>query len=114
MSESVLLTPRRNFLVRALGFTAAGAAVAVPVLAVESAEARLAHHVTGAAAAFRDLFPGVPIVIRSNCLNGGHAFYAEWFSRSEPEPGRLQPVAPMACVMVCASPLSARDPERVF
>src|SRR5215207_8534949 len=70
MSESVLITPRRNFLVRALGFTAAGAAMTVPIVTVASAEERLKHHIDGAVAAFRDLFPGLPIVVRGNAMDG--------------------------------------------
>jgi hypothetical protein len=51
-SEPVLIAPRRNFFIRALGFMAAGAAIAVPVLAVESPEARL-NHVAGVEKAIR-------------------------------------------------------------
>ena len=44
MSELKLITPRRNFLVRALGFTAAGATLPVGILAVEDARSRIDHH----------------------------------------------------------------------
>src|SRR4051794_12658944 len=70
MADSVLITPRRNFLVRALGFTAAGAALAVPIVTVASAEERLEHHLRGAVDAYRDLFPGVPVIVRGNAIDG--------------------------------------------
>ena len=41
MSEAQLIVPRRNFLIRALGFTAAGAALPVPVVAMPSAADQL-------------------------------------------------------------------------
>jgi hypothetical protein len=44
MSEHQLITPRRNFLIRALGFTAAGATVAVPITTLADAKARVEHH----------------------------------------------------------------------
>ena len=55
MSDATLITPRRNFLVRALGFTAAGATLSVPIVTVDSAEARLRHHMAGVEAASRDI-----------------------------------------------------------
>lgn len=52
----LLVTGRRNFLVRALGFTAAGAALSVPVLAVTSPQDRIQHHLKGLQEAFQDLY----------------------------------------------------------
>lgn len=43
-TETQLITPRRNFLIRALGFTAAGATVAVPITTLADPEARIQHH----------------------------------------------------------------------
>lgn len=43
-TETQLITPRRNFLIRALGFTAAGATVAVPITTLADAQARIEHH----------------------------------------------------------------------
>jgi hypothetical protein len=40
MSEHQLITPRRNFLIRALGFTAAGATVTIPVITLADAKSR--------------------------------------------------------------------------
>ena len=59
--SSLLVTHRRGFLVRAFGITAAGASVAVPVLAVASPLDRVEHHARGLEAAFRDLYPGAPV-----------------------------------------------------
>lgn len=43
-TETQLITPRRNFLIRALGFTAAGATVAVPITTLADAKSRIEHH----------------------------------------------------------------------
>jgi hypothetical protein len=44
MSELKLITPRRNFLIRALGFTAAGVTLPVSIITLDDAKARIAHH----------------------------------------------------------------------
>ncbi|MFG1257315.1 hypothetical protein V5F79_08300 [Xanthobacter flavus] len=59
-AKSVLITGRRNFLVRALGFTAAGATLSVPVVAMETPQERIRHHVKGLERAFADLYGVVP------------------------------------------------------
>ena len=59
-ADSKVIVPRRNFLIRALGFTAAGASMAIPVVALQSPEERIAHHFKELEAAFRDLYPGRP------------------------------------------------------
>lgn len=56
MSESILVTPRRNFLIRALGFTAAGATVSVPIITVADAKARIEHHRRELAKATHDYY----------------------------------------------------------
>lgn len=66
LPEAKLIIPRRNFLIRALGFTAAGAAVTVPVVTIVSAQDRFDHHLKGLEAAVRDLFPGSPVAVRGN------------------------------------------------
>src|ERR1700730_8019308 len=43
-ADSKVIVPRRNFLIRALGFTAAGASMVLPVVALQSPEERIAHH----------------------------------------------------------------------
>lgn len=58
-TDSVLVTGRRNFLVRALGFTAAGATLAVPVLAVTTPQERIKHHLKGLQEALQDQY-GAP------------------------------------------------------
>lgn len=58
---AALITSRRNFLVRAFGLTAAGAAVTVPIVTVADARARVRHHLAGLEAAMRELHPGARI-----------------------------------------------------
>jgi hypothetical protein len=43
-SELKLVAPRRNFLIRALGFTAAGAILPIGIVTAEDARSRIAHH----------------------------------------------------------------------
>jgi hypothetical protein len=43
-AESTLITSRRNFLVRASALTVAGATVAIPIITVADARARMQHH----------------------------------------------------------------------
>lgn len=94
-SDAILIAPRRNFLIRALGFTAGGAAMSIPVLAVEGPEARLKHHIAGTAKALQELFPGQYVDIKGNCLNGAHTYYQEKFARGEQN---------WACVILTAGP----------
>ena len=56
MSELKLITPRRNFLVRALGFTAAGATLPIGIIAADDARTRIAHHQTELEKAWRDYY----------------------------------------------------------
>lgn len=83
MTETTLITPRRNFLIRALGFTAAGATLAVPVVALDTPEARLAHHMKGVGTAMQELFPAWHVEKWGNCLDGHHPYYQELMSRGE-------------------------------
>ena len=39
-----LIVPRRNFLIRALGFTAAGATMPISIITADDAKARMDHH----------------------------------------------------------------------
>ncbi len=41
MAEHTLITPRRNFLIRALGFTAAGAILPITIITADDAKARI-------------------------------------------------------------------------
>lgn len=54
--ETQLITPRRNFLIRALGFTAAGATMAVPITTLADAQSRIDHHCQGLETALRDRY----------------------------------------------------------
>jgi hypothetical protein len=56
-SELKLITPRRNFLLRALGFTAAGATLPIGIITADDARARIAHHQAELEKAWRDYYP---------------------------------------------------------
>lgn len=56
--EPVLMTHRRNFLVRALGFTVAGRTLPIPLIVADTAEARITHHLQEASKALQELYPG--------------------------------------------------------
>jgi adenosyl cobinamide kinase/adenosyl cobinamide phosphate guanylyltransferase len=56
MSELQLITPRRNFLIRALGFTAAGAVLPIAIITADDAQARIAHHQAALEKAWRDYY----------------------------------------------------------
>ena len=67
MSEHQLITPRRNFLIRALGFTAAGATVSIPVLLADDPQKRVDYHLQELTKALQEQFPEVPLLGRSRC-----------------------------------------------
>src|SRR5258705_12997118 len=56
MSELKLITPRRNFLMRALGFTAAGATLPIGIVAADVPKARIEHHRAELEKAWRDYY----------------------------------------------------------
>jgi hypothetical protein len=56
MSELKLITPRRNFLIKALGFTAAGATLPISIITADDAKARIDHHRAELERAFRDYY----------------------------------------------------------
>lgn len=64
---AALILPRRNFLIRALGFTAAGAAVTIPIITQDDALKRIEHHRNGLEAAMRDYYAGLKVEV---CGNG--------------------------------------------
>jgi hypothetical protein len=57
MSEATVIMPRRNFLARAFGLTAAGATIGLPIVTVADARARAEHHVKELYKAIQDLYP---------------------------------------------------------
>lgn len=61
-TEHQLITPRRNFLIRALGSTAAGATVSIPVLLADSPQKRVDHHLQELTKALREMYPEVSLV----------------------------------------------------
>jgi hypothetical protein len=56
-AETQLIVPRRNFLIRALGFTAAGATMAIPIVTLADARSRIDHHAKELEKAWRDYYP---------------------------------------------------------
>jgi hypothetical protein len=58
MAEHTLITPRRNFLIRALGFTAAGAILPITIITADDAKARIDHHQAELEKAWRDYYAG--------------------------------------------------------
>jgi hypothetical protein len=60
--QPTIILPRRNFLVRALGFTLAGATVPVAIITADDAKARITHHQAKLERAWRDYYgPGMDI-----------------------------------------------------
>ena len=70
MSEHKLITPRRNFLIRALGFTAAGATVSIPVLVTETPQQRLDFHLAEIAQMIHQQDPEATQSGRTRVLKG--------------------------------------------
>jgi len=56
MSELQIITPRRNFLIRALGFTGAGAVLPIAIITADDAKARMEHHRVELERAWRDYY----------------------------------------------------------
>jgi hypothetical protein len=54
--QPTLIVPRRNFLIRALGFTVAGATVPISIITADDAKARIAHHQLELERAWRDFY----------------------------------------------------------
>lgn len=65
-AETTLITPRRNFLIRALGFTAAGATMAIPITTLASAEQRIKHHKNELMNAWEDYYAGFQCTVQGN------------------------------------------------
>lgn len=56
MHDHLLIAPRRNFLVRALGFTMAGATIPIGIIAADDAKARIDHHEAELKKAWQDYY----------------------------------------------------------
>jgi hypothetical protein len=54
--NSTLIVPRRNFLIRALGFTAAGATLPISIITADDAKARMDHHEAEPRKAWQDYY----------------------------------------------------------
>ena len=61
MTEHTLITPRRNFLIRALGFTVAGATLPIAIITADDAKARIDHHEAELEKAWRDYYAGCEV-----------------------------------------------------
>jgi hypothetical protein len=62
ISEHQLITPRRNFLIRALGFTVAGATVTIPVLVQDTLQKRIDHHLAELTNLLEQQYPGATLL----------------------------------------------------
>ena len=67
MSEHQLITPRRNFLVRALGFTVAGASVTIPVLVADDPQKRVDYHLQELTKALQEQYPEAELSGAARC-----------------------------------------------
>jgi hypothetical protein len=54
--KPTLIVPRRNFLIRALGFTVAGATVPISIITADDAKARMDHHEAELRKAWQDYY----------------------------------------------------------
>src|SRR4051812_40284603 len=114
MEESAEPRPARRGFLRTL-ITAPAAALAthrlliapsLPALTGPSPEERLKRGLAEVEAAFRDMFPSIPLVVRGNILDGGHPRYLRWMQEEE------HCASINACVMVMASPGFAGAADR--
>lgn len=64
-TEHQIITPRRNFLIRALGFTAAGATVSIPVLIADNPQKRIDHHLQELTKALQEQYPEAKLIGRA-------------------------------------------------
>jgi len=92
-SELKLITPRRNFLIRALGFTAAGATLPISIITAEDAKARIAHHQAELEKAWADYYG--PAAVRKYATDR-HAPGDTYLSHGKPYPA-------LSIFMICAS-----------
>jgi hypothetical protein len=65
MSEHQLITHRRNFLIRALGFTAAGATVSIPVVLADNPQRRVDYHLQELTKALQEQYPEAKLLGRA-------------------------------------------------
>jgi hypothetical protein len=94
MSDLKLIAPRRNFLIRALGFTAAGVTLPIGIITADDAKARIAHHKAELEKAWADYY-GTSAVRKHE--SGLHAPGASYVSRD----GRRYPA--LSTFLICAS-----------
>jgi hypothetical protein len=63
-ADAQVIVPRRNFLIRAFGITAAGATMALPIVTAADARARAELHLKELHKALRDLYPSTTFTVR--------------------------------------------------
>jgi hypothetical protein len=78
MSELKLITPRRNFLVRALGFTAAGVTLPIGIVAADDPRARIAHHQAELEKAWRDYYGAAAVRTYADVRTPGANYTSSW------------------------------------
>ena len=78
MSELKLITPRRNFLVRALGFTAAGVTLPIGIVAADDPRARIAHHQAELEKAWRDYYGAAAVRTYADVRTPGAPYTSSW------------------------------------
>jgi hypothetical protein len=99
-SEHQLITPRRNFLIRALGFTAAGATVSIPVLLADNPQKRVDYHLQELTKALQEQYPEAKLIHRVR----------NWESWR----GLTRPGDPIATVVADPQSHFPRDPQSVM
>jgi hypothetical protein len=88
-----LITPRRNFLIRALGFTVAGATVPISIITADDAKARIEHHQRELERAWADYYG--PAAVRKHASDR-HVPGATYESHGKRWPA-------LSTFMICAS-----------
>ena len=97
MTEHTLITPRRNFLIRALGFTVAGATVPISIITADDAKARITHHQRELEKAWREYYGPAAAVRTYADVRPSGATYA---SRGKDWPA-------LSSFLICASEVSS-------
>src|SRR5882757_9360615 len=77
-SELKLITPRRNFLIRALGFTAAGATLPIGIVAADDPAAHIAHHQVELEKAWRDYYGPGAVRTYADVRGAGRDLHLPW------------------------------------
>ena len=90
-AESTLITSRRNFLVRASALTVAGATVAIPIITVADARARMQHHADQLVAS------GPGLLCRARCIVHREQAHPRRYPRPRWPPGLVGSYGQLVC-----------------